>query len=292
MPTAIPISTLTEATLDGDGAFDVLMQATKAHLEQEFNKNRIKGSEYATVYLGSLESTMRTALEFTVQGRKIELEAQLLEQKILLTQAEIQKALAELAIIQATVLKVPAEIALLEAQTAQTIQQTLNLISDELLLDAKTAQTAQQTLNLVSDELLIDAKTALTTQQSANAIIEGTVLTAQKCKLDAEYDVLLSQKLKVVGETALLAQKKVTETSQTVEMGVDTNSVVGRQKDLYAAQTSGFTRDAEQKAAKLMVDSWNVRRTTDEGTVADATNMLYDIAVGRAVTKLLDGVQA
>jgi hypothetical protein len=71
-----------------------------------------------------------------------------------------------------------------------------------------------------------------------------------------------------------------------------TDSVVGRQKALYQAQTDGFTRDAEQKAAKLLVDTWSVRRTTDEGTVADGTNMLNDATVGRAITKLLDGVGA
>ena len=50
--------------------------------------------------------------------------------------------------------------------------------------------------------------------------------------------------------------------------------------------------DAEQKAAKLMVDSWNVRRTTDEGTVADGTNRLSDYYVGNAVAKLLAGIGA
>ena len=68
--------------------------------------------------------------------------------------------------------------------------------------------------------------------------------------------------------------------------------MVGKQKALYTAQTTGFTRDAEQKAAKLMVDSWNVRRTTDDGTVADGVNNLNDAAVGRAVIKLLNGVGA
>jgi hypothetical protein len=161
-----------------------------------------------------------------------------------------------------------------------------------LLIDAQAGVQTQQKLNLVSEELRIDAQTALTTQQVANAVIEGTVLTGQKCKLDAEYDHLLGQTLKVAGETSLLAQKTTTERAQTSAVGVDADSVIGKQKALYGAQTSGFTRDAEQKAAKLLVDTWNVRRTTDEGTVADATNKLSDIHVGRAVDKLLTGVGA
>ena len=47
--TAIAVTDLTQSTLEGTGVFDVLMRATKVHLDAEFAKNRIKGSEYATV---------------------------------------------------------------------------------------------------------------------------------------------------------------------------------------------------------------------------------------------------
>lgn len=218
----LTVNDLTLATLDGTGVFDVLMRANKAHLESEYQKNRIKGPEYATVYLGSLESVMQTSLQFLLNKDKSDLEAQLI-------QAQIEKVNAEIDLVK---------------------------------------------------------------QQTANAVIEAEVLRAQKCKLDAEFDVLLQSKLKTAAEVTLLAQKTQTEKAQTVAMGVDADSVIGRQKALYAAQATGFERDAEQKVAKLMIDSWNVRRTTDEGTVADGTNMLYDPAVGRAVNKLLAGVGA
>lgn len=216
------IADLTQANLDGTGVFDVLMRANKAHLESEFAKNRIKGPEYATVYLGSLESVMTTALQFLLQKDQAALQAQLISK-------QIEK---------------------------------------------------------------LDKEIALVVQQTANAAIEAEVLRGQKCKLDAEFDVLLQSKLKTAAEVTLLGQKTQTEKAQTVAIGVDADSVIGRQKTLYAAQATGFERDAEQKAAKLMIDSWNVRRTTDEGTVADGTNMLYDPAVGRAVNKLLSGVNA
>jgi hypothetical protein len=68
--------------------------------------------------------------------------------------------------------------------------------------------------------------------------------------------------------------------------------VIGKQKALYGAQTNGYARDAEQKATSILVDTWKVRRTTDEGTVADGVNQLNDSVIGRAVTKLLAGVSA
>lgn len=239
----IPVEDFTEAKTSGNGVYDVLMRANLAHMEQEYNKSRLRGPEYAQVYLGMLDNTMRTALEFLVQQNKLAIEAQTM-------QIQLEIAKIQLQIAQQNLLKVPAEIALLEAQAK------------------------------------------LTNQQAANAIIEGTVLTAQKCKLDAEYDVLVGTKLKVVAETSLLNQKSATEKAQTIGAGIDPTSVLGKQIGLYTAQTDGFARDAEQKAAKIMIDTWNVRRTTDEGTEANVTNNLNDPAIGRAVTKMLSGVNA
>lgn len=225
----IPISDFTEAKVDGEGVYDILMKANAAHLEKEFNASRIKGNEYAQVYLGTMQSTMETAVQFFIQRHKLGYEAKILEMQAKMAEVELEKVRVELEIARLNAQKIPAEIAVLEGQ---------------------------------------------------------------KCKLDVEYDVLMAQKLKVAQETALLTQKVATEKAQTVGSGTDPDSVIGKQKSLYQAQTDGFTRDAEQKATKLLVDTWNVRRTTDEGTEANAQNLLYDPSIGRAVEKLLGGIGA
>ena len=225
----IPISDFTEAKVDGEGVYDILMKANAAHLEKEFNASRIKGNEYAQVYLGTMQSTMETAVQFFIQRHKLGYEAKILEMQAKMAEVELEKVRVELEIARLNAQKIPAEIA---------------------------------------------------------------VLQAQKCKLDAEYDILMATKLKVAQETSLLAQKVATEKAQTVGSGTDPDSVIGKQKLLYQAQTDGFQRDAEQKAAKVLVDTWNVRRTTDEGTEANNQNLLYDPAIGRAVSRLLTGVGA
>jgi len=211
----VPLSDLTEAKVTGTGAFDVLMKAAKGHLDEEWNKNRIRGAEYSQVYLGSLTAILESSVQFLLQKDKY-------------------------------------------AREADLIQAQIDLIR----------------------------------QQIVNAEVENRVLEATVCKLKAEYDLLLEQRLKTTEETGLLAQKKITERAQTVGAGVDDDSVVGRQKMLYKAQTEGFQRDAEQKTAKALIDTWNVRRTTDDATVADGTNMLNDATIGRAVSKLLAGINA
>ena len=205
--TPVVLADLTTAVIDGPGVFDVLMRANKAHLESEFTKGRIKGPEYATVYLGSLEAVLKASLEWLLQRDKVNQEVKLL------------------------------------------------------------------------------------TEQTANAVLEGKVLVAQECKLRAEYDVLMLTKQKTIEETNLLLWKTNTEKAQTTSGSASNDSVIGKQKELYAAQTAGFARDAEQKAAKALIDTWNVRRTTDEGLMADPAQ-LGDATVARVVNKLLSGVGA
>lgn len=225
----IPVSDFTEAKVDGEGVYDILMKANAAHLEKEFNATRIKGSEYAQIYLGTMQATMGTAVQFFIQRHKLGYEAEILKLQSMIAQVELEKARVELEIAQLNAQKIPAEIA---------------------------------------------------------------VLQAQKCKLDAEYDVLVGQKLKVVQETALLQQKVATEKAQTVSASVDPDSVIGKQIILYQAQADGFKRDAEQKAAQILIGTWNARRTTDDGTEANSANLLYDPMIGRVVTKLASGIDA
>jgi hypothetical protein len=87
-----------------------------------------------------------------------------------------------------------------------------------------------------------------------------------------------------------MIQKVATEKAQILGLGVDEDSVIGKQKRLYQAQTDGFRRDAEQKAAKLYVDVWSAQRMTDDGKQANAVNGLDDVTMGGVMTKLRQGV--
>lgn len=344
----ILITDLTESSVEGSGVFDKMMQATKAHLAEEYKAGRIKGPEYSTVYLGAMQSAMNQALQFVLTKQRSDLEAQLMaaqvqteasqrnlvENQTLNVIAERDRIVADTNLSAQQLINLAAEKLGIDAQTSLTGQQETNLAAeklltdsrvslttqqitnlasekikidtdvtritqeitnlaaDKLLTDAQAAQTTQQTVNLAAEKLLTDAKASLTNQQVLNAVTEETVLVAQECKLRAEFDQLEQQVIKTTSETSLLNQKRVTEAAQTTGTGVDADSVIGRQKSLYEAQTAGFARDAEQKTAKLMADTWNVRRTTDDATQANDTNKLDDAAVGRAITKMLDGVNA
>lgn len=67
-----PLAALTEVTLDGNGAFDQLMQATKLHLREEYDNGRITGNEYSTVYLGALTAVLRTSIQFLLNEQQVQ----------------------------------------------------------------------------------------------------------------------------------------------------------------------------------------------------------------------------
>ena len=232
--TNMPVERLTEAKLTGKGVFDVLMQSVKLHLEQEYNQNRIRGTEYSQVYLGSMTAILEQSTRFLLDKDKSFYE-------IALVEAQVRLADAQVRLVEKQIEKEDQEATLRAAQVAKINREILTMdISDNLL-------TAQ-------------------------------VLLAQ------------AQKISTDAQSALVIQKTNTEKAQTLAAGVDVDSVVGKQKALYQSQIDGFKRDAEQKAARTMIDTWNARRTTDEGTVADATNRLDDSTIGKAVEKLLIGV--
>jgi len=169
--TDIQITDVTDGTVGGAGVFDKLMSVITAHIDVEYNKNRIKGSDYSTVYLGAMQSAMAQAVQFVLGEQQAQKQAELLDQKLATEEAQI--------------------------------------------LDTTTMGTNP-----------------------------GAVA-----------------------------------------------GMVGKQKGLLQQQTDGFQRDAEQKALKIMMDSWNIRRSTDsltetpsKATDLDIDEFIDTIAAGIGVT--------
>ena len=67
-----PLEALTTVSIDGSGVFDVLIKATKIHLQEEFDAQRITGKEYATVYLGALTAVLQTATQFLLNEQQVQ----------------------------------------------------------------------------------------------------------------------------------------------------------------------------------------------------------------------------
>jgi hypothetical protein len=193
---AILTKDLTTGAVGGAGVFDQLMVSVDAHLNREFKANRIKGTDYAQVYVGSMTAAMQNAVQFLLGKQAADKQAELL---------------------------------------------------------------ASQTLT------------------------EAYTLS----------DLLPAQIDKLAAEIALLGQKKSTEEAQIKDIVDDLAvvGVIGKQKLLYGKQTDGFDRDAEQKAAKMMIDTWAIRVSAGAPEGVVPTNMGGSQAnIRLAVDDMLRGI--
>jgi len=67
--------------MKGDGVFDKLMQMVNLHIDDQFTKGRLKGADYATVYLGALQTVIAQSVSFTLQKGTTDAQIALIERQ-------------------------------------------------------------------------------------------------------------------------------------------------------------------------------------------------------------------
>lgn len=175
--------------------------------------------------------------------------------------------------------KITADIA---AQQTQTADNTRKVDSD---IAAQVAQTANENKKVTAEIAALQTQTANDTTKTNNDTTRATNDTNRSI---GELDALAS---KTTAEVSLLDQKRESELAQVSDM-VSTGTVVGvigKQKALFQKQTDGFDRDAEQKLAKIMVDSWSVR-TTITGEADVATSGMADADINSVLATAKAGI--
>ena len=147
-------------------------------------------------------------------------------------------------------------------------------------------------LELQNEKLEVEKEVLLLQKDQLTAQI--TQIGLQSAQIQQQTLLIQSQILTDAAQRALINQKIVTEVAQTQDTPTSNTStgysgVVGKQNALYAAQTTGFTRDAEQKAAKLALDILATQLSTDDSMTVANTNM-HPAAIGALVQKLATGI--
>lgn len=139
------VKTLTESALNGGGVFDVLMGAVELHIQDEFKKNRITGSNYATTYLGAMQTVLQFATQYALQQdapwielEKLKLEKQRMAIELKVQQAELklkekqlEQADVDLEIKKAQLEIEKEKIPLIKAQTLTEQAKTRDIIDSE-----------------------------------------------------------------------------------------------------------------------------------------------------------------
>lgn len=264
------ISDLTDTTVGGVGVFDKLLCTMKAHLQTEYELGRITGVDYANVFLGAYQATLQQSASFLLEKEKQAYELD----------------------------KLNSDRDLVLAQIKQTNQQTLLIEVQTANAELESSKITQEIQQLGSAIGYTEAQTHMLSVQSDGEEFKNKYILPKELDLaianiavqNRQIDMLIAQIAAQAAQSQLYAQKVVTEKAQVDNTVVGSDSAIDQQNKLLKAQRDGYQRDAEQKAAKLMIDTWNVRKNADDTEPVDFINLLADKNIGIAIQAMFTGM--
>lgn len=239
--TPITIAQLTTGAVDGPGVFDALMRGFRAHLEVEFEANRITGDDYTKAYIALTESAMNQGVTFLLQKDQSFWQALLIQVQAFSARVDLETT----------------KVRLVEAQYAASTQK------------ANYALTKMQMANADNEYCIskFNLEQTLPVQLSGQQTANSTATYNLTSMLPKQLENLTLQ-------GNMLKEQTEAQRAQTLDTRLDGAAVVGvlgKQKQLYAQQITSYQRDAELKAARIWSDAWITQKTIDEGLVPPTT---------------------
>lgn len=76
-------------TWEGTGVFDQLMMAINGNIQAQFDAGRIKGGDYATVYMGAIQAAMSEAMRFVLNRQQAEKQLEATDVQIAMSEVQL-----------------------------------------------------------------------------------------------------------------------------------------------------------------------------------------------------------
>ncbi len=259
----IQISDLTNSTTasDGTGIYDVLMHSVVRHIESQYERGSLSGTDYANVYLGSMQSVLAESVRFILQEKQSGEQAALIAEQV---KSEVKNNETG-GIIDQQKKKLQEEIDLIIAQTANQYEQVAfsqadtsrrnllnaqNVIKTEKETTLIVRQESEMALNGTTDRAFTVERTIATTSggldntNKTNADV--ALINAQELKVDEETLLVTAQHTKLSGvDTTLTTSQNAKVVAE--ELLVDAQvSKVGKENLLITEQTSKVTAEVAE----------------------------------------------
>jgi len=197
MPADITIEDVTNGS--NTGVFDKLMAAVNADINEQFQANRITNSDYASVYLGSMQAVLAESIRFVLQEKLLE--------------AQIDDSVAT-TLIKSKQLEIAEQERLAKVFEVTDIlpNQRDKLIKD---IDVSERMTAEQEATGAKQRTLLD------TEEAAKQYEVDNLLPEQLIKVQEEIDLLQTQDLATVEQIKATYTERVLKDKETAKLGLD-----------------------------------------------------------------------
>lgn len=193
---AVDISELTE--VGGGGVFDTMFGTLRKVLREEYDANRIRGTDYANALVQAFGNTLQMASTYTLSRAKLPFEVQLLEAELAKTAVDIAVTTKQGALTDAQASQVLAEINRinseitykLPAEVSKLISDTNNSIKEGQLIEANICRVKEDTTRIHADTVLkLPEEVKILKKQviQASAQIDLTEAQAKLIEFDITY---------------------------------------------------------------------------------------------------------
>lgn len=218
-PDQLTVGTLTECTIDGNGCFDQVMRALKAHLKLEYEEGRITGAEYTKAYIASLNGALQFSVQYLLGKDNAFFQALGTQAQALRANIDAYTAKVQLAIAQAQAHQ-------LKAQYANTVLQLSATEEQKELVEAQTEVQKQQ------KNLLVE-QTEQAHSQVSDTMLDGTTPVTG---YTGNQNKLLQQQVKAFKHDAIVKGAKIFTDSFATQLSMSTATVAGTGLDAAGIQ--------------------------------------------------------
>ena len=236
---SLTTSTDGKYTVTGDGIFDDLMEAVNTHLSAQFNLGRLTGADYATVYLGALQSSLQGSVQFILGKQQADKQADLLTKQIV---TEDKKALDVVSTITVRNTQSSKDGTVKDKQALDIVNQTSN---------RSAAQTTAEN-TAVKQRLMLVSQTATEAKKAIDVASTTTVRNAQSTK-----DLLVKQE-----QVDMSVAQQATEAKKALDI-VSTTAVRNTQSTKDALLKTAQTTVATNSAATELKKSLDIVASTE-----------------------------
>lgn len=182
----LKVSDITDGIVTGPGAFDALMRGFKAHLQEEFDANRITGDDYTKAYIALTESAMGQSIAFLMGKDQTFWASQLIQVQAFSERVRLEIAKVEVAATQynaatqkANYAKTKMEVASEEVNYCTATYNLENLLPSQLakLELENLGQTTENSISAYNLSSILPEQLAMALVQKAGQEIANNTST-------------------------------------------------------------------------------------------------------------------
>lgn len=271
-PEQLTVGTLTECTVDGQGCFDRVMTALKAHLKGEYEAGRITGAEYTKAYIASIQGALQFSVQYLLGKDNAHFSSLGAQAAALRANVEAYTAKVQLAIAQAQAHQNKAIYANEVLKLGATDTQRDLVIEQSKQVIAQTSLTGVQQ-NLTAEQVKTQEKqTTHLVEQTEQVKAQTTHLGAQTLHVEAQKDLTLEQiKVQEKQINKVVADTNLVE-AQTELSGVQ-KALVSEQVNTQTKQTAHLTEQTKQVIEQTKLITEQIDQTVAQtGLIGAQTN--------------------